>query len=59
MYIDKEACTGCGMCLPYCPVDAIVRHRKNRETGAKSFSEIVADECVERVGRDRVHGGRG
>lgn len=47
MHIDKEACTGCGKCLPYCPVDAIVRHRKNRETGAKAYSEVVADECVE------------
>jgi ferredoxin len=22
--IDSEACTGCGICMPWCPTDAIV-----------------------------------
>ena len=23
MYIDEQECTGCGVCIPYCPVEAI------------------------------------
>jgi NAD-dependent dihydropyrimidine dehydrogenase PreA subunit len=39
MKIDQELCIGCGQCVPYCPVRAIV------STGEKI--EIDFDECVE------------
>lgn len=47
MKIDRETCTGCGKCAPYCPMGAIVLHKKDRERGEKAFAEIVRDECVE------------
>ena len=43
MNIDKEKCTGCGICYPYCPVGAI----GPSETGNESMSEINQDRCVE------------
>lgn len=39
MYIDTMLCTGCGECIPYCPVEAI------RE--ANGAVEIDFDGCVE------------
>ena len=39
MLIDEQVCHGCGECVPYCVVDAIVL-----EDGV---SRIVEDECVE------------
>jgi len=47
MLIDREACTGCGLCLAYCPMEAIVRHRKDRAAGTRAWAEIDRDECVE------------
>jgi Pyruvate/2-oxoacid:ferredoxin oxidoreductase delta subunit len=43
MIIDKERCTGCGVCYPYCPVGAI----SPNESRESSASEINQDECVE------------
>lgn len=43
MKIDKEKCTGCEACQPYCPVGAI----KSIEWEGKWVSEIDQDECVE------------
>ncbi len=43
MKIDKEKCTGCEACQPYCPVGAI----KAVEWQGQTVSEINQDECVE------------
>ena len=45
MLIDREGCTGCRRCVPYCPMGAIVWHKG--EKGTKPYSEINRDECVE------------
>jgi len=43
MKIDKEKCTGCELCHPYCPVGAIVTVERNGE----SVCDIDQAECVE------------
>lgn len=40
MYIDREVCTGCGECIPYCTMGAIVM-------SLEGCAEIIRDECVE------------
>ncbi len=39
MRVDQETCTGCGECLPYCPVGAI--------TLAEGVAQSDQDSCVE------------
>lgn len=39
MRIDPEKCVGCGQCVPYCPVQAIIMK--------DDIAEINFDECVE------------
>lgn len=39
MQVDSDLCTGCGQCLPYCPVNAIILE--------EDVSEIDLDECAE------------
>ena len=39
MYIDEQECTGCGVCIPYCPVEAI--------SDQGGVAVIDFDECVE------------
>lgn len=45
MRIERDACTGCGKCAPYCPMQAISRPKK--EKGVKPYSEIDREKCVE------------
>ena len=47
MIIDRETCIGCGKCFPYCPMEAIILHKKDRDKGTKPYAEIERDECVE------------
>ncbi len=47
MHIDEKLCTGCGKCVPYCPVGAIVRRKQDKAKGVKAHGEIVFDDCVE------------
>ncbi len=47
MLIDKDACTGCGKCVPYCPMEAIIWHKKDKAKGTKPFADIDLEECVE------------
>lgn len=47
MLIDREECTGCRACVPYCPVSAIISHEKDKAKGLKAYSEIDRGECVE------------
>jgi ferredoxin len=39
VFIDEQECTGCGVCIPYCPVEAI------SDRGGVSFIDF--DQCVE------------
>lgn len=47
MKIDTEKCTGCGQCLPYCPVEAIVLTARTEGGRKRKFAQIEFDECVE------------
>ena len=47
MLIDREKCIGCGKCVPYCPMEAIIFHKKDKERGIKPYSEVDLAECVE------------
>lgn len=47
MQIERETCVGCGQCIPYCPVGAILLHPKDKENGKKAWAEVNLDECVE------------
>lgn len=43
MKIDSEACSGCGRCIPYCPVAAIA----TRDVGAFPTAVIDQEACVD------------
>jgi NAD-dependent dihydropyrimidine dehydrogenase PreA subunit len=47
MLIRKETCIGCGKCVPYCPMEAIIFHKKRKGEKERSFAEIDLSECVE------------
>ena len=48
MLIDRETCTGCGKCVPHCPMEAILWHKKrDKKKGVRPYSEIDREECVE------------
>ena len=37
--VDKQKCTGCGICIEFCPVDAIIKR------AGKAFISIDCVEC--------------
>jgi NAD-dependent dihydropyrimidine dehydrogenase PreA subunit len=47
MLIDKDKCKGCGKCVPYCPMGAIIFHKSDKEKGLKPYAEVNLVECVE------------
>ncbi len=48
MFIDRETCIGCGKCVPYCPVEAILWHKKpKKKVVERAYADIVRDGCVE------------
>jgi len=47
MLIDRDVCKGCGSCVPYCPMEAIILHQKDKDKGLKPYAEIDLEECVE------------
>lgn len=47
MKIELESCVGCGACAPYCPVEAIRVHRRDKNAQTHAFAEIIYDQCVE------------
>ena len=47
MLIDREKCIGCGKCVPYCPMGAIIFHKKDKEKDLKPYAEVDLTECVE------------
>ena len=47
MLIDREDCSGCGKCVPYCPMGAIILHKKDKAKGIKAYAEVDLEECVE------------
>jgi NAD-dependent dihydropyrimidine dehydrogenase PreA subunit len=46
MLIDDKTCIGCGKCMPYCPVGAIVVTDKKTAKG-KEIRAVDLDPCVE------------
>ena len=47
VYVDKELCTGCGICVDVCPTGAINIIDEKAKVDIDSCSEcgICADEC--------------
>jgi len=46
MLIDPKVCTGCGSCMVYCPVEAIVVTKEKTSKG-KVIRAVDLDLCVE------------
>ena len=51
MKIDETKCTGCGICVPYCPVGAIAlvdgKGEKTAGKKKKKLAVVDLDECAE------------
>lgn len=47
MLIDREICIGCGSCVPYCPMEAIILHEDCQDKKQKTYANINPEDCVE------------
>ena len=47
MLIDREICIGCGSCVPYCPIEAIILHEDCQGKKQKTYAKINPEDCVE------------
>ncbi len=50
--IDKEACVACGLCISYCPEEAITRDEDNKAKIDYRFCKgcgVCANECPSKV----------
>lgn len=47
MQIDSVKCKGCGICVPYCPMNAIILSSRAKGAKGKRYARISHDECVE------------
>ena len=50
MIIDRETCKGCGKCVPYCPMGAIILHKKDKDKWTEPYAEIDLEEYPNGVG---------
>ncbi len=46
IYIDRKLCTGCGICIKFCPKDVLDESDDLNQYG-NHFAEVVAeDKCI-------------
>ncbi len=43
--VDPNKCTGCGMCVKYCPEDCIILKNRKNPSKFKKLAEINYDFC--------------
>lgn len=46
--IDKEKCTGCGSCVPFCPettIELVTRDKKQETSKFKKLAQVDYDFC--------------
>jgi electron transport complex protein RnfB len=52
--VIEPYCTGCGLCLPVCPVDCIVMEPVGEATGWQAWSPAQANEARDRYAARQV-----
>lgn len=44
--IDEEVCTGCEVCIEFCPVDCIIVAGNPRDDVFTNVCRVVEDDCI-------------